>query len=78
MSFNAMQEVQNEHRPNTGTSSDTIVIEDKPAAEKGPEAATEIKVEPTQESGSSKASQPLRVLIVAQHVSHHSPDLHAL
>ena len=74
-----MQEVQNEHRRDTGSSSDTVVvIDDKAAAEKGPEAATEIKDEPALENGSSKASRPLRVLIVAQHVSHPSPDLHAL
>ena len=78
MSLNAMQEVQNEHRKNTGSSSDTVVVIDSKPAENGPEAATEIKHEPTQENGSSKASQPLRVLIVAQHVSHQSSDLHTL
>lgn len=72
MSFNAMQEVQNEHRKNTGSSSDTMIVTDDKPAENGPEAATEIKDKPTQENGSSKASQPLRVLIVAQHVSDQS------
>jgi hypothetical protein len=64
-----MQEVQREHRKKkTGSSSDTIGVAHSNPAEKAPNPAIKIKEEPAQENGSSKAFQPLRVLIVAQHV----------